>query len=205
MHTRFLKEVAMAGLPASCGPAERITSSRLESLPEPAQRYARFMGVVGRSQDWSFRLSFIGRFRTSPQRPWMNCQTWQYNNRLALARIFHIRIRLAGLLPVIGRDTYVDGRGRMLIRFVDLFTIGDGTGEEFDIGELVTYLNDAVMIAPTMLFVPSIAWAAVDDDSFDVSLSDRGHISRAESKEASPLIKANRHHQRTSLLLLKGN
>jgi hypothetical protein len=59
----------------------------------------------------------------------MPCEAWQYNSRLGLARIFYIQLRFFGLVPVLGRDTYVDGRGRMLIRVLDLFTVGDGTGE----------------------------------------------------------------------------
>ena len=132
------------------------------------------MRVVGRPQDWSFRLGFTGRFRTKPQQPWMKCEAWQYNNRLALARVFHIRIRLGGVAPVIGRDTYVQGRGRMLIKLLDLFTIADGTGDEYDIGEMATYLNDAVLIAPSMLLVPEISWTPADASSFDVSLTADG-------------------------------
>ncbi len=174
MYRKFLREVASAGLPTDFGPVEAVTVSRLVSLPEPAQRYLQFTGVVGRPQDWSFRLGFTGRFRTRPQQPWMTCEAWQYNSRAAVARIFHIRIRFGGILPVIGRDTYVQGRGRMLIRFADLFTIQDGSGEEYDIGELVTYLNDAVLIAPSMLLVPQISWHPVDAGSFDVRLTDHG-------------------------------
>lgn len=162
------------GLPSVPGPVEVIAGSQLGSLPEPAQRYLRFMGVVGRPQDWSFRAGFTGRFRTKPRQSWMKCEAWQYNSRPAVARIFHIRIRFGGLLQVIGRDTYDHGRGRMRIRLLDLFTIEDGTGEEYDIGELVTYLNDAVLIAPSMLLVPEISWAPVDASSFDVSLTDHG-------------------------------
>jgi hypothetical protein len=62
----------------------------------------------------------------------------------------------------------------MLIRLLDLFTIEDGTGEEYDTGELVTYLNDAVLLAPSMLLVPEISWAPADSSSFDVSLTDHG-------------------------------
>lgn len=104
----------------------------------------------------------------------MKCEAWQYNNRLAPARIFYIRIRFSGFLPVTGRDTYSQGRGRMLIRLLDVFTIEDGTGEEYDTGELVTYLNDAVLLAPSMLLVPEISWAPADSSSFDVSLTDHG-------------------------------
>ncbi len=104
----------------------------------------------------------------------MKCEAWQYNTRLALARIFYMQLRFFGLVPVLGRDTYVDGRGRMLIRLLDLVTVGDGTGEAYDIGELVTYLNDGIMIAPTMLLVPEVQWSEVDERSFELSIADHG-------------------------------
>ena len=44
----------------------------------------------------------------------------------------------------------------MQIRLVDRFTVGDETGEAHDIGELVTYLNDGVMMPPTMPFVHEV-------------------------------------------------
>ena len=172
MRRRFFREVVSAGLPAGPGPVDVVTEAHVIPLPEPAQRYMRFMGVMGRPRDWSFRLGFTGKFRTKPQQPWLKCKTWQYNSRLAPARIFHIRIRIGGLLSVVGRDTYVQGRGRMLIRLLDLITIEDAAGEEYDIGELVTYLNDAVLIAPSMLLAPDVSWAPVDASSFDVSLVD---------------------------------
>jgi hypothetical protein len=176
MRRRFLKEVAAAGLPEGPGPADVVAISQITHLPEPAQRYMQFMRVVGRPQDWSFRLGFTGRFRTKPQQPWMKCEAWQYNSRLALTRIFHIRIRFGGFVPVTARDTYVQGRGRMLVRLLNLFTIADGTGEEYDAGELVPYLNDAVLIAPSMLLAPEISWASADASSFDVALTDHGHM-----------------------------
>ena len=179
MYSKFSKEIAAAGLPVPSDPADTIDGSRIASLPGPVQRYLRFMGIVGRKQDWSFRLAFRGRFRTAPQKPWMACQTWQYNNRLAVARIFHIRARFAGLATVLARDTYVNGTGRMRVRLLDLITIGDGTGAEYDASELVTYLNDAVFICPAMLLVPEVRFTAVDDGSFDVALIDHGRTVRA--------------------------
>ena len=174
LYAKFRRGIAYAGLPAASGPGEVIEASRLDPLPEPAQRYLRFMGVVGRAQDWSFQLSFRGRFRTKPHQPWMKCETWQYNSRPAMARLFYIRIRFGGVVSVLARDTYVGGRGRMLVRLMDAFTIEDGTGEAYDNGELVTYLNDAVFISPTMLFVPEVSWTPVDGSSFEVSLTDHG-------------------------------
>ncbi|HEY5853232.1 MAG TPA: DUF6544 family protein, partial [Aldersonia sp.] len=70
--------------------------------------------------------------------------------------------------------SYLNGRGQMVGKLFDRFTVADGQGEEFDIGELTTYLNDAVLLAPSMLLEPHVAWEEVDDASFIVALTDSG-------------------------------
>jgi uncharacterized protein DUF6544 len=174
MLAKFMKEVAALGLPQGPGPDSLVTDADLVGLPDTVRRYLRFMGVLGRPRDWSFRLALTGRFRRSPDHAWMKCEAWQYNTRLAVARIFHMRARINGLVPVVARDTYIHGQGRMLVKLLDLFTVADGSGEEFGIGELVTYLNDGIMIAPSMLLVPEVIWSNVDASSFDVALTDLG-------------------------------
>jgi len=173
-QSRFLREIAGLGLPVEPDPFDPVTDSDLAGLPEPAQRYLRFMGFPGRSRDWSFRLAFRGRFRRRRDRGWMACEAWQYNSGPAVARIMHLRLRAARLIPIVGRDTYLNGSGRMVIKVLDRFRVGDRSGVEYDIGELVTYLNDAVLMAPSMLLVPEVFWRAVDGNSFDLTLTDRG-------------------------------
>jgi len=43
MYGKFCREIASAGLPVASAPGEVIADSQLASLPEPAQRYLRFM------------------------------------------------------------------------------------------------------------------------------------------------------------------
>lgn len=161
---------------AEVGDATEVTDADLEALPEPARRYMRFMGVVGRPRDWSFLVQFRGRFKRAGQ-PWMPCEAWQYNTNRPVSRLFHMRIDFLHVLPMIGRDSYVSGRGAMRGKLLDLVTVADGSGPEFDLGELVTYLNDALVLAPSMLLDGSTTWRAVDDDAdaFDVGLTDGGH------------------------------
>ncbi|MFI5040304.1 MAG: DUF6544 family protein [Acidimicrobiales bacterium] len=174
LYCRLAEEVAAAGLAGGPGDATPVTEDDLAGFPDVVQRYLRFMGVVGRPRDWSFRAHFVGRFRLRPKLGWMPAEAWQYNSGLAIARIFVMRLRFAGIVPMIGCDTYVGGHGRMLGKLLDRITVADGSGEEFDIGELTTYLNDAVLIAPSMLLNPATTWAGVDDHSFDVTLRDAG-------------------------------
>lgn len=183
MSARFRKEVAALKLPcapgAADGGADVVAPSDIAGLPEPARRYLTFMGVVGRPRTWSFRMRLTGRFRMQEGAGWKQVDAWQYNCRLGGAtRVFHMRMPFYGV-PVVGRDTYVRGAGRLLVRPVDLFTVEDNRGHELDVGELVTYLNDAILLAPSMLLGPETTWTAVDDRSFDVALSDAGRVVRA--------------------------
>jgi hypothetical protein len=64
------------------------------------------------------------------------------------------------VVPVIGRDTYVDGHGRLLVRPLDAVTVLDLKGEPMDAAELVTWLDDAILFAPGMLFGPGVTFSA---------------------------------------------
>jgi hypothetical protein len=175
MHGTFVKEVAAAHLPAGSAAAAPVTENDLSGLPDAAQRYLRFMGVVGRPRDRDFRAHFKGRFRRSPGGGWMPCESWQYNSGIEVARIFVMRARLAGVLPMTARDTYVRGRGQLTGSLLGLVTVVNGSGPEFDVGELVMWLNDAVVMAPSLLLDERTSWSDVDHDSFDLTLTDAGH------------------------------
>jgi len=153
---------------------DAVTEADLTPLPEPARRWLRAVGVLGRPRDRSFRLAWKGRFRLRVGSPWSRCEARQYNTGPEIRRDFRMRVWVAALLPIHGHDLYAHGHGRMLVRAFDLFRVADARGPEFDMGELVTWLDDAVMFAPSMLLVPAVAWAAVDAGAFDVELRDHG-------------------------------
>jgi hypothetical protein len=173
LYGRLLDELTEAGLPSGQQGAP-VTEAEVQDLPAATQRYLRFMGVIGRPRDWSFRARFIGRFRRRPGGSWMPAQAWQYNSAVEIARIFVMRIRFAQVVRMVARDTYLRGRGQMLGKLGGLVTVVDGTGEAFDHSELVIWLNDAVLLAPSMLLGPATSWTEVDDQAFDVALTDRG-------------------------------
>lgn len=175
LYRRMLADLAAAKLPAGPGRDVVVGEADLSGLPAAAQRYLRFMGVLGRPRDWSFRVAVAGRFRLRPGSGWMPARAWQYNSALDVARVFVIRVRMAHLLPMTASDTYLRGRGRMLGKLAGMITVADGSGTEYDVSELVTWLNDTVLLAPSMLLCPAVSWAQVSDDAFDVTLSDAGH------------------------------
>ena len=172
--------MAAADLPGEPTPTGPVTEADLDGLPPVAVRYLRAMGVVGRSRTWSLQAHWVGRFRRGPDQPWMPVDAWQYNSAVEVARLFRMRIMVARAVPMWGWDTYRAGRGRMLGKALGLVTVADGAGPEFDTSELVTWLDDALLLAPAMLLDGRTAWEAVSDDSFEVSVTDAGRTVRAE-------------------------
>jgi hypothetical protein len=174
MYRRLSEEVCAAGVATGGADAQPVTEGDLAGLPETVQRYLNAMGVLDRPRDWSFQAHLTGRFRLKGRGSWMPAEVWQYNSAVEVARIFHMRIDFAGLVPMVGRDTYLRGKGVMHGRLLGLVTVAHSQGPETDLSELATYLNDAVLMAPSMLLRPNTSFAEVDDHAFDVTLVDAG-------------------------------
>jgi hypothetical protein len=178
LRQRLAADVAALGLPPGPAQPPTVSEAQLAGLPPAAQRYLRFMGAVDRPADWSFLAHVTGRFRLRPGLPWLRCEAWQYSTCPTVTRLFHLRLSAAGLLRMTGRDAYAAGQGRMHGTLAGLVTVADSAGPETTMSELVTYLNDAVFLAPSMLLELPVTWAPVDEDSFEMLL---GIKRRAES------------------------
>lgn len=174
LRRRFEHELALGSFRAVTTPGDVVRDTDLAELPDVVRRYFGFMRVVDHPRHRSFRAGFTGRFRLGPTASWSECEAWQYDGSDDVTRIFHMRTAVGGFVPTVVRDTYVDGRARMLARVFDLLPIVDVARPELDVAELVTYLNDAILFAPSMLLGRSTRWTAVDDRTFDVALTDRG-------------------------------
>jgi hypothetical protein len=172
MYRRLSEEVCAAGVGTAGADPRLVTEEDLAGLPATVQRYLHAMGVVNRPRDWSFQAHITGRFRLRGQGSWMPAEVWQYNSAVQVARIFHMRIDFASVVPMVGRDSYFGGKGIMHRKLLGLVTVAHAEGPETDLSELVTYLNDAVLLAPSMLLRPNTSFAPVDDRSFEVTLVD---------------------------------
>jgi hypothetical protein len=165
---------------ASGASGEPVHHDQVAALPEPVRRYLDFMQVVGQPRVDRFVVRFQGRFRMKAGAPWMPCDAWQVNASSPVARLFCMKLTFARVIPMVGRDTYVDGKGAMHGKVLGLVPVADGEGPDFDEGELVTWLNDALLLAPSMLLDPAVTWEPVDDASFRVAVTDLGRTVTAQ-------------------------
>lgn len=150
-----------------------VTADRLQHLPEPAQRYLNYTGVVGQSWIETVRITYAGVFRLGADKPWMPIKAEQVYTTNPPAFRWKARFKMFGLWIVTGDDTYRNGHGHMFGKIAGLFNVFDARGPEIDQGTMLRYLNETTWF-PIALLNDYIAWQAVDDQSFDVTFTDCG-------------------------------
>ena len=150
-----------------------VTADMLKHLPEPAQRYMNYTGVVGQPWINTMRVKYTGIFRLGADKPWLPIKADQVYTTNPPGFHWKARLKMFGLWIVKGEDTYEAGHGHMFGKIAGLYTIFDARGEELDQGAMMRYLNETTWF-PIALLSDYITWQAVDDRSFDATFTDCG-------------------------------
>ncbi len=150
-----------------------VTADMLKHLPEAAQRYMNYTGVIGKPWIDTVRIQYTGIFRLGADRPWMPIKADQVYTTNPPAFRWQARFKMVGLWIVTGDDIYQNGHGHMFGKIAGLFTLFDARGPEIDQGTMMRYLNETTWF-PIALLNDYITWQAVDDQSFDVTYTDHG-------------------------------
>jgi hypothetical protein len=157
--TRQVIAALQSGLPgSSSGP---VQADEVERLPAPVARWLSTAGVVGRERPRSVWLQQTARLRTEPDGAWMPCTAEQQFRIDRPGFVWSVRARMLGILPIDGRDSYLDGHGRMLIKALSLWTVVDAADARVDQGTLLRYLGELVWF-PAAALEPYIQWQALD-------------------------------------------
>ena len=150
-----------------------VTADMLINLPEPAQRYLNYTGVVGQPWIDTVHIEYTGIFRLEADKPWLPIKADQVYTTNPPGFCWKARLKMFGLWIVKGNDTYKDGRGHMFGKIAGLYTIFDARGPELDQGVMTRYLNEMTWF-PIALLNDYVTWQGVDDHSFDVTFTDSG-------------------------------
>ncbi|TVR75408.1 MAG: hypothetical protein EA415_04030 [Sphaerobacteraceae bacterium] len=141
-----------------------LSEADIEHLPAPVQRWLHYSNVVGRERPETVRLKQEGEIRLGPDEAWMPFTAEQYYTTDPPSFIWKIDTSMMSVIPISGRDRYVDGRGNMTIKVASLIPVVDETGEHMDQGTLVRYLNE-IFWFPAGAVSEYITWEAIDDNS----------------------------------------
>lgn len=152
---------------ADTSSGEIITEADLAGLPGPVQRYLRFAKVVGKKRVKTVRLKQTGRIKLSPGQDWTDIKGTQYYSVDPPGLIWKGEAA-SGPVSIMAKDSFVNGKGHMLIKLLSVFTVGDELGPAMDQGAGMRFLNE-IMWFPTAYLSDYISWQAIDDTSARVT------------------------------------
>ncbi len=150
-----------------------LVAADVASLPTPVRRWVESSGAVGQPRARTVRVRQHGEMRTSPGGGFMRTGAEQYFTVDEPGFVWSADVTMMGVVPVLARDSYVEGRGRMFIQAAGLVTVADGTGEKFDQGTLLRFLGEIVWF-PSAAVAPYIRWEPLDDHRATATMSYRG-------------------------------
>jgi hypothetical protein len=142
-------------------PAAAVQQVDVDALPPALRRHLTRAGVVGHPRPQVVRLRQQGAMQLAPGQGFVDVVAQQYFTLAAPAFLWRVKLAMFGL-PVVGRDTYQDGHGRMRIEAAGLVPVVDEADAKIDQGALLRFLGEGVWF-PAGLLSPHVAWEAGED------------------------------------------
>jgi len=132
-------------------------------LPEILQRFFFFRKLTGKESIREVKIRWTdAKLRLAPGKKWTPITCQQINILPTPVRLVYMKAHFLGLLPLNAVDEYIDGKGLMLIKLANMFTLSRNKGREMDKAELVTTLAET-MLVPAYALQYYITWQVIDE------------------------------------------
>jgi hypothetical protein len=162
-------------VPGAASKGQVFSLTELQGLPLPVARYFQFALTPGQPLIRSARIEHAGEFRGGLDAPWSPFTSVQHFTASPPGFVWDARIRMAPLVTVRVRDSYIEGVGSMHGKAASLVTVVDQTGQPaINAGALHRYLAEAVWLPTALLPSQGVVWEPIDDTTARATLTDAG-------------------------------
>jgi hypothetical protein len=146
----------------------------VRQLPDPVRRYFAFALPEGHPFVRGARVEQEGEL-LMPGGDWRRFSAVSHVVVQPPGFVWDATIRMAGVVPVRIRDSYLQGEGAMRGRLAGLVPVAEAAGSpEMAAASLQRYLAEAPWVPTALLPNAGVAWTAIDDSSARATLTDHG-------------------------------
>lgn len=148
-----------------------ITEEMIKELPISVQRWLKYSGVIGKDQIHTVHLKQKGLMKLKPdQKEWLKAEAEQYFTIDKPSFIWSVKTSMAGL-PMIGRDLFRDGQGKMQIKLAGIIPVVNVANDpKLNESTLQRFLGEITWF-PQAALSPYIKWEPVNDYSAKAIMS----------------------------------
>ena len=152
-----------------------FSRDELQGLPAPVVRYFEFALSPGQPLIRTARIAHRGEFRAGIDARWSPFRSVQHFVVQRPGFVWDARVRMAPLVTVRVRDSYIGGHAGMHARLAGLVDVVDEAGApHLNAGALHRLLLESTWFPTALLPSQGVRWQAIDDRSALASLSDSG-------------------------------
>jgi hypothetical protein len=195
----FLAEADAAVAASARQPDAPISEADLASLPPPVAAHLRAAGVVGQRRTSVARLRHGGLFRPSRDTPWKPIAGEYVLTTATPAFLWYGRIHMVPLVPIVARDGFAQGRGRMLVKAFGAIPMVDARGPEMDQAGFDRLLAELTLVPTALLPGPHLRWEPIDERSARALLALGGlrasMVFRLDPATGETVVDVERGHQ----------
>lgn len=154
-----------------------LSQTMIEDLPLPLQKWILTNGAVGKQMVNNVYLEQDLLLLMKPgQKEWNKGKAKQIFTTSPPAFNWDISMKLNRLLPVVGRDKFVDGQGEMNIKMFSLLPLANAkNNSKIDQASMQRYLAEIVWF-PSAVLSPYISWKTLDAYSVQATMEYNGTI-----------------------------
>ena len=142
---------------------------QLTDLPEPVQRYFKYVLKDGQPYINYVRLIHTGQFKTGLEKDWTNIQGEEYFTTEKPGFLWKGKTSM-----FTARDMYIADSGRLVVSLFSLFNIVNVQGEQYNQGELLRWLAESVWFPTNFLPSENLHWTAIDSQSAKLTFDYKG-------------------------------
>lgn len=161
-------------------PDTAITAGDLLNIPEPAARYLRYSGVIGKKRMSYVRILHSGQFKTGANRPFVPLQGEYYITTKKPSFCWYGKLNMFPGVSAAAFDSYYSGKGRMFVKLMSLFTIVDAQSAETDNSAFGRCFAEMTMVPTFFLDKELLRWRQTGKNSVKCALTDSGMSAEAE-------------------------
>ncbi|PSL34677.1 DUF6544 family protein [Chitinophaga ginsengisoli] len=139
-----------------------LITDDIRHLPPVVVLWLTRSGVLNKAFNGAVHLYQQGAMRTGDNSKWMPVKAEQWFSSAVPGFLWTADVKMFPALHLAGKDSYINGKGHMLISLLSVLPIVNATGPEIDQGSMIRYLAEIVWF-PYAAVSHYIKWEEVDD------------------------------------------
>jgi hypothetical protein len=172
---KFFKSEVLKGLKDTPNTKPKVlTENDIRDLPNPVQRYLKYVGVMGKERVRNLRIVSKTHINLGTDKGWTEMETVEYNfYNNHPKRLAYMKFKTSGI-PILGLDSYINGQGNMLMKPLGLFAVVNAGGKDMDntSAAVMLFLNMCTA-APASLIDERIKWTTINASTVKATFEDK--------------------------------